>query len=531
MSDQRLKTLFTTITSELGNVQKSLLQRDFAISRQCERLSKKALFKKRDGLEEAAIHLFLSANDSVADSFPLLPDQVVSEARIFILKALENFTSRNGSLCIQESLDLNLLFSFWKFGPGASFGTKSTHAVEKMYDRWSCTAAALPLARKLRRAHPYLCFFDRVKGDISLYEVPGSKMATVPKNQERDRTIAIEPLGNMALQLAAGRYLEGALRYVGLNIRNQQPLNKALAKLGSMSDSFSTLDLKMASDMISPALVRLLLPAKWYELLMQIRSPSTIIPGGDVVSLRMISTMGNGFTFPLMTLILVSLIFGMCSVRGLTQGYFLDMRKVAVFGDDIIVPSNIAEDTIRLITAAGLIVNTDKSYVKGPFRESCGGDYYQGYDVTPFYVQSLNTDPEVYVAINQVLDWASRHEIFMSDTLTVLLGMLAGPLYLVPEWEGPASGILTTRVTRRYKKLSAVQEYRRCILPDILSMPLVCGGYLCARGDNSQYLPRLFKTRHKVVKSKLPNGYLDGRWPVRPLPASRFIEDLLLAVL
>jgi hypothetical protein len=56
-----------------------------------------------------------------------------------------------------------------------------------------------------------------------------------------------------------------------------------------------------------------------------------------------------------------------------------------VYGDDIIVPTEMATSTMVTLETFGLRVNHSKSYCTGFFRESCGGDYYKGVDITPVY--------------------------------------------------------------------------------------------------------------------------------------------------
>lgn len=532
MSAERLTAFFSTLQAELSNAYKEDTSVSFAIERQQVRARKKAVFPgHQKELSEQAVERFIALNEAVSNVHLDLDPDVVSNARYFILCILQNYTTSVRDHNVQVSLDLVHLFELWGFGPGASFGTKSTHPAEKMYSRWTCTPSAQDLVYRLRRNHPYLYLHDKVSGDINIDLVSGSKLATVPKNEERNRTIAIEPLGNMCLQLAAGRYLEGALRHIGLDIRTQQPKNKDAARLGSSTGRYCTLDLKDASDMFTPELVRLLLPDEWYELLMKIRSPYTILPNGQSIPLNMISTMGNGFTFPLMTMILVSLIYGTYCKFNRARSLFMDWNETCVFGDDIIIPSDMFEPIVSTIEAAGLIVNRDKSYFEGPFRESCGGDFHKGYDVTPFYVKSLNNNPEVYVALNQVLEWKARHSISLPHTLDLLLSYVDGPVFFVPEWSNPDSGVKTSRVSRRYKELKPVAGKRKFI-NDEFAMPLVAGGMLEVSFDglNLFYSPRLYKTRYRVKKSRLPRGFLDGRDPLTRSPSVSHSIDLSLFV-
>jgi hypothetical protein len=309
-----------------------------------------------------------------------------------------------------------------------------------------------------------------------------------------------------------------------------------MAKRGSEDGSVATLDLKSASDMISIDLVRALMPGSWFDLLMKLRSPVITVPtngkGGSAgmqVELQMISTMGNGFTFPLMTLLLVALIYGYRCTRG-GPSLYIDWKDTCVFGDDIIIPVHEYAGFVDVLTKAGLIVNLDKSYSEGAFRESCGGDFLNGVDITPFYVKSLVSAADVYVVINQVLEWGARENLFLHRTLTYLRSLIDGKPHLVPEWLNPDQGILTSGCPKRYTYLSLKQEMVR--LPceaTHFSMPLAVGGYVAPVGDELFYLPRSMKPpRVKVRRSRLPNGYLDGWDPgYRSQPAAAYVAGVV----
>jgi hypothetical protein len=331
-------------------------------------------------------------------------------------------------------------------------------------------------------------------------------------------------------------YLEGALRHIGLDIRNQQQKNIAMAKRGSEFGDVATLDLKSASDMISIDLVRALMPSSWFDLLMKLRSPTITVRSdgkaadvGMQVELHMISTMGNGFTFPLMTLLIVALIYGFRCTRG-GPSLFIDWSDTCVFGDDIIIPVHEYAGFVDVLTKAGLIVNSDKSFCEGSFRESCGGDFLNGVDITPFYVKSLASAADVYVAINQVLSWSARERKFLHHTLTLLRSFIDGKPHLVPEWLNPFQGVLTSGCPKRYTYLSLCPEMVRLATPaTFFSMSLAIGGYIESVGDELFYLPRSNKPpRVRVRRARLPSGYLDGWDPgYRSLPASVFAAGLV----
>lgn len=525
MSEERLVEFFNTLSAELRDCRPAAGAMSFAVERQFERARKRARFNKPD-LHDKAVASFLETNDRVGNLTVTLDDQLVRDARHFVTTMLERFTSSQVEEAIQTPLDFDLVFDGWRFGPGASYGIKGSHAAQKISQSMTCTALSYPLVRKLRSRNPYFARFDCENKTDGTTIVRGSRLTTVLKNEDTMRTIAIEPLGSMALQLAAGRYLEGTLRFIGLDISKQQPKNKAYAKRGSTDGSLATIDLKSASDMIHPDLVRLLFPKDWFRLLMRLRSPEIELDDGRWVRLNMISTMGNGFTFPLMTLIISALIYGYRAQHG-GPSLYIDWTDTCVYGDDIIIPTHEYDGITEVLIAAGLVVNHDKSYREGPFRESCGGDYYLGTDVTPFYVKSLSTPPEIYVALNQVMEWCSKTHVFLHRTILLLKGYLDGKVLLVPEWCNPDQGLLTSQCSRRYKYLQQL-PCRMRLKPSLFDMMLAVGGYVTASGTDLFFSPRVYKPKVKVRTGRLPHGYLSG-WD--PYKRSQQVSDEIAMVI
>lgn len=511
MTEKRLHEFFEVLQAELADSSVHSKANRFATERLATRARKRARFHVPT-LKDKAIDGFRAVNQIVRDFNVSLPSEVESNARHFITVMLERYTSTFDEMAIQSPLEMSFLFDNWRFGPGSSNGVKGTHTVQKLQQRMTCNTQSAPLVQRLRRSNVYLHRFDcdeKVDG-ISL--IRGSRLATVPKNEETERTIAIEPSGQMALQLAAGLYLEGTLRYIGLDIQKQQPKNKAYACRGSIDNSLATVDMKSASDMISIDLVRRLFPPQWFNLLMTLRSREIELPNGEWVEMHMISTMGNGFTFPLMTLIIVALIYAYrCENRG--PSLFIDWKDTCVFGDDIIIPAHEYQGVCEVLTQAGFVVNNDKSFSDGPFRESCGGDYYEGVDVTPFYVKSLCNNPDVYTAINQVTAWTRKTKVLLPQTLTFLKGCIRGKVFFVPEWMNPDQGIQTTRVPRRYKFLLPAPQTKKLSKNSPFAMMLAVGGYITPDGTDLIYTPRSSNVRYVVRETRLPKGYLEGYDP------------------
>jgi len=107
--------------------------------------------------------------------------------------------------------------------------------------------------------------------------------------------------------------------------------------------------------------------------------------------LEKFSSMGNGYTFELETLIFAGLMSVLLRELGRSGRLGED---VFVFGDDIIIPDDCYGAAIAMLEFCGFSANTEKSF-HGPigFRESCGGDFFEGADVRPFYIKDVINDP------------------------------------------------------------------------------------------------------------------------------------------
>lgn len=254
-------------------------------------------------------------------------------------------------------------------------------ALEKGLIDWNHPIGCIPYETKLR-------LYDH-KVEIANY----NKVTFVPKNALTHRAIAVEPSFNVMVQLAAGSYFRDCLRRAGCDLRDQTR-NQDLAYVGSIqNDPYDpvTLDLSMASDTVSIEVVRELLPREWFEFLDNIRSHKGRFRGEEF-KWEKFSSMGNGFTFELESMIFYALAQSVSDLNGTTEWFrdtFGPHHKyvyVSIYGDDIIVPSRDQEHLVRILNFCGFSLNLEKSFVTGPFRESCGKDYYNGVPVRCFYL-------------------------------------------------------------------------------------------------------------------------------------------------
>lgn len=223
-----------------------------------------------------------------------------------------------------------------------------------------------------------------------------SRLIAVPKTLLKPRLIASEPTSYQWCQQAVKDYFYTRARqtFVGSFVDfRRQDLNGRLALSASRSGSHATIDLSSASDLVSCWHVERLF-RRSPSLLQALQATRSAWIGQEISSrapryhmVRKYSTMGNATIFPVQSLFFLSLALGsLAYARDLKVGYkmmrSLGKMEVRVFGDDIIVPKDCSGTLVELIGALGLRVNSDKTFLNGLFRESCGVDAYGGHDVT-----------------------------------------------------------------------------------------------------------------------------------------------------
>jgi len=239
-----------------------------------------------------------------------------------------------------------------------------------------------------------------------------NRIVTVPKDGTKDRTIAIEPVGNVLLQLGVDGVIRRALKKWDIDLDDQRR-NRRLALLGSAGwDALNksvlpaSLDLSSASDRVSRSLCKLLLPPDWFDLLDRLRAPYGLLPDGTMWCYHRMSSMGNGSTFALESLLFAAIIRAISKRCGKLSS---DRRSIAVYGDDCLYPAYLDSIVRHYFEYVGFIVNPDKSFSHGPVRESCGCDYYKGQDIRPVYVpESIDSAESLLALRNGLVLWWRR---------------------------------------------------------------------------------------------------------------------------
>lgn len=230
----------------------------------------------------------------------------------------------------------------------------------------------------------------------------------VPKSYKTFRTISMEPSTLQYFQQGVWRVIEKAA-YDNLYLRNRigfsdQTRNQQLALEGSIDRNYATIDLSHASDSVGYDLVKKLFKGTWLSrYIVALRSNRTLLPDGRVIEIKKFAPMGSALCFPIETIIFASV----CEI--VTQAHHAN-GHYSVYGDDIIVPTACAVDTMTVLETLGFHVNRDKSFYQDTcwFRESCGREYCDGFDVSPMKVSRKYASREQFVRLAKLIELSNN---------------------------------------------------------------------------------------------------------------------------
>jgi len=325
------------------------------------------------------------------EDLPTNIDKILAADQVF-LAAEEACKVTNERLRRSNSFASQLMLASWKiadvlgefnaeewvdssgWGPGATLGLprRRANTYEKFHYENEATKPLWNLLKPLwSTMFPTWLVSPRI--------VEGNKVIQVPKNAKTNRTIAIEPSLNLYFQKGVGSMIRRRLRKFGVNL-NDQTANQSYAQIGSIRSQLATVDFSSASDTISSFLVLDLLPQKWFKILDILRSPRGVYKD-SLIEYEKFSSMGNGFTFEL-----ESLIFWALAKACVPRDHPL-YSSISVYGDDVIIPSEFIDSYYALCAHCGFTVNVKKSYSSTYYRESCGKHYWNGSDISPIYMR------------------------------------------------------------------------------------------------------------------------------------------------
>lgn len=353
------------------------------------------LFKKLGGDDDRADKLDRDARTEFRETDEKCSADVeLSEKQLFILSNVSKFILPNLDTFEEGELPC-------KHGPGAVFESITTNR------KWESLLVHSNALDELG--------FDCVaygrhglsdSSNSTEYGVSGdtAKLITVLKSSTARRTITIEPLVRQFVQQGLNTVLRDEISRCSV-LRNclaltDQSKNQQLALEGSRTGAWATIDLKSASDLLSVKVVETVFRFRPRFLSWLIRSRSPKVKDGSLhYDLRKYAGMGNATTFPVQSVVFASLAIAAILEGSLKFPSYVNVmrvsRRVRVYGDDIIVPSEYVHQVADWISRVGLKINVKKTFSTGNFRESCGVDAFLGHEVTPLYVRHCPAKPSI----------------------------------------------------------------------------------------------------------------------------------------
>lgn len=384
-------------------------------------------------------------------------------------------------------------------GPGASRGTKNTDFVGKVF----CSRLTT-YSRSLREYYKgsiptrwRLAEIARERQFGGCEVIKASKLTYAKKNNDAARVINTEASLDMMFQKGIAAQIEDCLEdWFSINLSTQPTVNRWLAKMGSIYGSDATIDLKSASDYNSEPFMDWFLPPVLFKTLDTVRAKYIELPSGEHLRLSTFSTMGNGYTFALQTLVFSCIVEAAYQELGLPTDNTGGRPAFSVFGDDIICVKSAYDKVVGLLEWCGFVPNKDKSFNTGSFRESCGSDYFKGHDVRGVYLKRLYHETHVYSLFNRLCRWSIRNRVDVSNMLLYLKGLAV--FRPIPFDEADISGFKTPYSYSglragyggnvRYRAVEIRKTVRRTtpyeFNPDALVVGAL-GGYIVGNGVSS----------------------------------------------
>jgi hypothetical protein len=251
------------------------------------------------------------------------------------------------------------------------------------------------------------------------------RATAVPKSATEYRIICPEGVFFNSLGNTLRRRLVAALKISGsykrINLDNQG-VNRYLARVGSLpTGSWSTADLSSASDSVPRWAIKEIFPEYIWEDIEACLSTSMEVQGKSY-PIQMFATSGHPATFVVESIYFLAVAELACRLTN------LGLKGLCfVYGDDIVIATEAYETLMSLLSTLGHLPNASKSYSVGAFRESCGGHYWSGYDISavywPRHVVNV-TKPEGIYYLTQLQHRLSEFPLAQAFVTDVVLNLM-----------------------------------------------------------------------------------------------------------
>lgn len=412
----------------------------FKVWYQLENFHKRLIFKDDPSQEELSSRSIADFQDFQKKTLSIdrRAEQVICEAAKIVEGILGEF-------------DFNEFSEFCGFGGKAAKGLRRQDSfIDLRVQHLEGTQQQLCIFDAIRARDIHLMRATRKERKIFFSQTSVINGTTVPKSWKAARIVFPDTAVGGFLSRGLGLYMRGRLEAsTNIDLSLQQQRHKRWAQKGSVSGQLATIDMSKASDSFMRDHLKRLLPPEWFAIVEAMRTPMFDFTGGqeEPVELASMMLMGSGHTFPLQTILFYACAKAVCVL-------LKEPGLVSVYGDDILVPNFAAPGVIWAFELMGFKINIEKTHFSSDylhlnkFRESCGGDYYDGLDVRPFMpeCETRKVRKNEYIAeIHKTINGLTRrwHPTELEGTLQFLLQELASicKVSFVPDTETETSGI------------------------------------------------------------------------------------------
>jgi len=297
--------------------------------------------------------------------------------------------------------------------------------------------------------HIYLPWFghaEEVRSTLDLVCIEHLSAILVNKTYKSKRMIVPNSSVGGLYTNGLGAVIVKRLAGAGYDVKVLPDEHKRLARQASKDGKSATIDQTLASDNILVKVVERVFPRRWAKALLFGRIDKLAVDD-EIITTPTLSTMGIGYTFPVQMVLFLGLTHAVLDLCEEEQGPVQNPR-ISCFGDDLICPVEILPTLRHVFESLGLLINEEKSFWSGPFRESCGGDYFRGFDVRPAYIpeggelQAKSYESWLYRTHNALIRRWSDYDL--STTLSLIydeLQLLRPKPFVVPSSFGDDSGL------------------------------------------------------------------------------------------
>lgn len=267
----------------------------------------------------------------------------------------------------------------------------------------------------------------------------------VPKSYKTYRIIAPDDAYRQFCMSPMRKVLESLIDKNGYSDRfnvHDQEMSRTMCYTASLDGHLATVDFSAASDSISRALAKDILPEAVYSDSMNYL-PKYFLKGKQRRKARMLASAGSGITFVLEGAIFLSLSL---AVTDYVQRWFDEPLSVpVVYGDDCIIDQKTYDTFLCVSQKLGFTISENKSYASLEllYREACGAECEVGLDLSSVYFPRRFLKMEAK-SRDAILDILIQHQHRMVDFYSTQMFLCSVVRHYVPDFTSHKPGTICT---------------------------------------------------------------------------------------